>query len=99
MDIEYLLVLQELREAAGPLAEQFFLMVSNVLVGAIMTAVPFVIYWCLDKRKGLFVLASFSVGTLVNNLVKSIACVPRPWLRDARITPRGAALPGATGYS
>ena len=99
MDIEYLLILQELREAAGPLAEQFFLMVSNVLVGAIMTAVPFIVYWCLDKRKGLFVLTSFSVGTLVNNLVKSIACVPRPWLRDARITPSEAALPGATGYS
>ena len=99
MDIEYLLILQQLREAAGPVAEQFFLMVSNMLVGAIMLAVPLVIYWCLDKRRGLLVLVSFSVGTLLNNLIKCIACVPRPWLRDARIIPSEAAVPGATGYS
>ena len=99
MDIDYLLILQELREAAGPLAEQLFLVFSNVLVGAVMVAIPLVIYWCLDKRRGLFVLLSFSMGTLANNLVKCIACVPRPWVRDARIVPSEAALPGATGYS
>lgn len=99
MDIDYLLILQELREAAGPVAEQFFLLVSNVLVGAVMTVVPFLVYWCLDKRKGQLVLLSFSAATLLNNLIKCIACVSRPWVRDPRIVPSADALPGATGYS
>ena len=99
MDIEYLLVLQELREAAGPLAEAFFLMVSSVFVGAAMIAVPMVVYWCLDKRRGLSLLFGFGIATSLNNLVKSIACVPRPWVRDPRIVPSEAALEHATGFS
>ena len=99
MDIEYLLILQGLREAAGPLAEQFFLMVSSLLAGGVMVAIPLLIYWCIDKRAGFAVFLGYGCATALTNLVKCIACVPRPWVRDPRIIPSEAAVEHATGYS
>ena len=57
------------------------------------------IYWALNKRDGLFAIASMCLTLAVNQLVKLTACVYRPWIRDARILPAGDSIKTATGYS
>ena len=57
------------------------------------------IYWCLNKRAGAFILASFSGGYMLNQIVKNTACIYRPWVTDPRIHLADAAAGSATGYS
>lgn len=97
MDIEYLLWLQKIRESLGTGMEAFFNVVS--LLGIAAVAVGFIVYLCVSKRDGLFIITSFTLGTVLNNTIKNIVCCYRPWIRDQRIHPSSYAVKGATGYS
>ena len=98
MDIEYLLWLQNLREASNNVLTPFMQGVSDFAVGSLLL-VPIFIYWCINKRNGLFVIASYGLSEFINAVVKLTACVYRPWIRDARIIPAGNAIQSAVGYS
>ena len=98
MDISYLLFLQDFRvsihDALTPLLENLSLFAVTYLI-----FIPVFIYWCVDKRKGLYTLASYAVSVMLTAVLKLTACVYRPWIRDARIVPAGNAIHTATGYS
>lgn len=97
MDIEYLLWLQKIRNDLGPVVEGLFNGIS--LLGIAAVAFGFLLYLCYSKKNGLFVMISFTLGTVVNNTIKNIVCCYRPWIRDERVKPSRHALKGATGYS
>ncbi len=99
MDINILLWLQGLREAAGPGVENFFATASAAAVNALFLVIPFAIFWCVDKAKGSVAITSFALGNTVNQLVKNTVCAYRPWVRDSRIVASSKAIEGATGYS
>ena len=99
MDIWYLLWLQSLREAAGPLIESFFAAVSAIAVNPFTMFLPGIIYWCFDKFSGFFVLTSFTLGNFVCMFLKNTFCVYRPWIKDDRIHAAEGAIEEATGYS
>ncbi len=99
MDISYLLWLQELRNAWGPGIENFFVVISNIGASSFLVMIPLILFWSVDKTSGSYVLAAFSGGQLINQLIKSTACVYRTWIRDARVIPAKGAIAGATGYS
>ncbi|MBR1603819.1 MAG: phosphatase PAP2 family protein [Synergistaceae bacterium] len=98
MDIEYLLFLQDFRnsiqDAWTPFLEWFSMFSTNYIL-----LFPAFIYWCIDKRKGLFVFAAWKISVTINALVKLTCCIYRPWVRDPRILPAGDAIRTATGYS
>ena len=98
MDINYLLFLQNLRIGMNDAWTPFFEWLSHFAVSGLIL-LPAIIYWCVDKRKGLFIFMTTSVCLVVNSVIKLTACVYRPWIRDARITPAGDAIREATGYS
>ncbi|MBQ4492858.1 MAG: phosphatase PAP2 family protein [Deltaproteobacteria bacterium] len=98
MDITYLLFLQDLRESAHNLPTPFMKWVSLFAV-TWLPLIPIFIYWCVDKKKGLYLLASLAVCRACSSLLKLTACVYRPWIRDARIVPAGHAIATAGGYS
>lgn len=99
MDIQYLLFLQRLREAAGGAADGFFLTVTHLGGATALILLTALVYWCIDKEAGEFVLFNALLGKVLNETVKITACVPRPWLLDSRVQPLAGAVPGATGYS
>jgi nitrogen fixation-related uncharacterized protein len=99
MDINILLWLQGLREAADPGVEDFFATASAVAVNALFLVIPFAIFWCVDKAKGSVAITSFALGNAVNQFVKNTVCAYRPWVRDSRIVASSKAIEGATGYS
>ena len=98
MDIEILLALQRARQSLGSFVEGFFVAYSDaaMVAGLVVCAI---VYWCVHKRIGQFALLCFSFGNWINQFVKNIACVYRPWLLDSRLMPSPKALGGATGYS
>lgn len=98
MDIEYLLMLQNLRSALGGNLDEFFNAVSKVSVG-VMMLLPCVVFWSVDKKWGWRFLSVRWLGEVVNGLVKLTACVYRPWIRSALIEPAGDSKVAAGGYS
>ena len=73
-------------------------LVSDIAIYGSITA-ALIIYWCVDRVQGYWILANCVSGFMVNNTLKLAACVYRPWIRDPRIVPPPAALKSATGYS
>ena len=57
------------------------------------------VFWCIDKRKGYYLLTVGFIGTLINQWLKIACRVPRPWVRDPGFTIVEAARAEATGYS
>ncbi len=70
------------------LGEETFFMVAALFV-----------FWCVDKRKGYYLLAVGFVGTLFNQWLKIVCRIPRPWVRDPNFTIVEAAREQAAGYS
>lgn len=99
MDFEYLLTLQGIRESFPHVLGPFFMLVSDLVNSAALVAIPCIIFWCFDKRRGMVTLFSFALGAFVTTLVKVIFCIPRPWMLDPRIEPFDDAIESATGYS
>ena len=98
MDIQYLLFLQNFRNGINDALTPFMEMISLFAV-TYLIIIPALVYWCVDKRSGLYTMASYTTCVAVNAVVKLTACVYRPWIRDSRIQPAGDAIQTATGYS
>ena len=99
MDISILLALQNLRESLPSFVETFLVLLSYIGDGPGLVALVLIVYWCVDKRAGQFSFIAFGAGNFVNQLLKNIACVYRPWVRDSAIVPSEKAIEGAAGYS
>lgn len=67
--------------------ETFFMLVGLALV------------WCFDKRWGFRLLFAGLAGTTLNQLLKAVFLIPRPWVIDPGFTIVESARAGATGYS
>ena len=98
MDIQYLLWLQELRNATGGIFDEFFNSLSKFAVD-IMPFLPFVIFWGVDKKWGYRFITSWGIGELINGIIKLTVCAYRPWIRSDLIEPAGDSKVAATGYS
>ena len=99
MDIEFLLVLQGLRDAAGPTVTDIALAISETVGNRLLLLLPLILYWGFDKIAGRMICMSYGMTMYLNSLVKMTACVDRPFARDSRVTPPEGALSSATGYS
>ena len=93
--MEYLLFLQNLRESAPVFVNEGILFVSEFMGGTGALAVMALVYWCISKSAGAFMLLNFSSAYMMNQTLKNIFCVSRPFLRDSRLHP----YTSATGYS
>lgn len=58
-----------------------------------------VIFWCVDKNKGYYLMLLCFFGTAVNQALKISFCIPRPWVLDPRFEIVESARAGATGFS
>ena len=99
MDINYLIALQNFREATGGIFNSFFELITKFGETSVLMLIIGLVYWCLDKRRGIFLMFAFSANRIINGFVKITACVYRPWIKDPRIIPVAAAQADATGYS
>lgn len=55
--------------------------------------------WCKDKEFAHKTGFAFCLGMGINQVLKLVFCVQRPWVLDSRIEPNESALEEATGYS
>lgn len=99
MDIEYLLLLQNFREATNNVLSPLMNGASKFAVDVWPILMMCFIYWALDREGGRRILGGFSLALFFNGLLKLIFCVYRPWIRDDRVLPFGDSKVAATGYS
>lgn len=99
MDINILLALQNFRNGVGACLVSFMTKMSFIGEMNTVLIITALIYWCVSKDFGQYLLMGWSANRVVNGFLKVTACVYRPWIRDARIVPESGALAAATGYS
>lgn len=63
-----------------------------------MVAALFV-FWCVSKRHGYYLLAIGFAGTVLNQFLKLLFRIPRPWVLDSDFTIVESVRAQATGYS
>ena len=99
MDFTILLALQDFRNGAGAFLADF--LSKMTFFGEMNTTliIMAIIYWCVSKPFGTYLLMGWSGNRIVNGCLKVTACAYRPWIRDARIVPYGNSMTTATGYS
>lgn len=61
--------------------------------------VSMTVLWCIQKAWGFRFLLVELTGTVVNQILKAIFLIPRPWVIDPEFTIVESARSGATGYS
>lgn len=58
-----------------------------------------VVFWCVRKWEGYYLMTVAFCGTVLNQFLKLICRVPRPWVWDPNFTIVESARAEATGYS
>lgn len=92
----FLRMLESIRTPVGE-----WLAANVTLLGeeTFFTVLGLVIVWCCNKKWGFRFLITGLAGTTLNQLLKAIFLVPRPWILDPELTIVESARAGATGYS
>lgn len=58
-----------------------------------------VVFWCVSKWEGYYLMTIAFCGTVLNQFLKLICRVPRPWVQDPNFTIVESARAEAMGYS
>lgn len=91
--------LKMLESIRSPLGEQLAAAVTLLGEETFFMLVGLALVWCFDKRWGFRLLFVGLTGTVLNQLLKAVFLIPRPWVIDPEFTIVEAARAGATGYS
>lgn len=65
----------------------------------VFLALAMILFWCVDKKRGYFILCIGSVALLTNQMLKLFFRIPRPWVLDPNFTIVESARAGAGGFS
>lgn len=83
----------------NPILDFLMELLTNLGDEAAFLAMALLVFWCVDKNKGYFILSIGFVGTVINQLLKILCMIPRPWVIDPDFSVVGNAMESATGYS
>ena len=62
-------------------------------------AVALAVFWCLSKHRGYYLLGVGFCGVVINQTLKLIFRIKRPWVLDPNFNAVESAKPAASGYS
>lgn len=94
--MDFLYLLESIR---CPVFDFFFETVTHLGEETLFLVISIVFFWCVNKREGYYILITGLFGTLINQAMKLIFRIPRPWVLDPEFTVVGDAKLEATGYS
>ena len=92
-------ILYFLEKIRFPLLDKFMLMITELGGETAFLAVAIVLFWCVSKRYGYYVLSVGCIGTIENQFMKLSFRIPRPWNLDPNFTIVEQAREAAAGYS
>ena len=77
----------------------FFSLITKLGEEDIFIIISLFVFWCINKKKGFYLLVVGFAGTLANQFLKITFKVPRPWVKDPTFTIVESARESASGYS
>jgi len=88
-----------LEDLRTPWLDTCMSLVTRLGEETIFMAVAVIVFWCVSKHCGYYLLTVGFLGTVLNQFLKLLFRVPRPWVLDPEFTVVGDAKVAATGYS
>ena len=98
-ELNFLLFLQHIRQASDSILDSMMLTVTALGEPVITFLLLSFVYWCVDKKAGQRMAFSVTFACWLNQWIKKVFKIERPWVRDSRIRPVEEALANAGGYS
>lgn len=94
--MEFLKLLAGLRT---PFWDAVMSVVTHFGEEALFMVIALTVFWCVDKKRGYYLLFTGFIGTLCNQILKMVFRIPRPWVLDPDFQIVESARAQATGYS
>ncbi len=94
--MQFLYFLESLR---NPVLDFLFSIVTLCGEETVFMAVGMVVFWCVEKYQGYYLLCTGFIGTVINQFLKILCRIPRPWVQNPNFTIVESAREAATGYS
>lgn len=94
--MELLYFLEDIRV---PVLNEFMLLITTLGEETAFLVLALILFWCVDKYKGYYILSVGFFGILANQFMKLWFRVPRPWVLDKNFTILEQAREAASGYS
>jgi len=82
-----------------PVLNEFMLLITRLGEETAFLVMALIVFWCVDKYRGYYVLGVGLMGTLLSQFMKLLCRVPRPWVKDENFTILEDAREAADGYS
>jgi len=83
----------------NPVLDAFFALITHLGEETLFIIAGLLFFWCIDKLEGYYLLTVGLTGTVINQFLKLLFRVPRPWVKDENFTIVESARAEATGYS
>mgnify|MGYP000804560201 FL=1 len=94
--MELLYALESIRT---PFLDKLMGLVTNLGGEAVFIVAAIVVFVCLNKSCGYYMMTVGFAGTIINQFLKLWFRIPRPWVKDPNFTIVESARAEATGYS
>ncbi len=94
--MQFLYFLEGLRTPFLTAIMSFFTLFGEETVFIVLAML---LFWCIDKYEGYYMLTIGFMGTQINNFLKVNFRIDRPWVRDPNFNAVESAKGGAGGYS
>ncbi|MBQ8310158.1 MAG: phosphatase PAP2 family protein [Clostridia bacterium] len=94
--MEFLRFLEQIR---NPFLDMLMSIVTLFGEETLFMIAGLIFFWCVDKRRGYYLLFAGFTGTVIIQILKMIFRIPRPWVLDPNFTIVESAREAATGYS
>ena len=92
-------VLYWLESIRNPILDTLMLIFTEFGNELLFIVAGLLMFWCIDKKQGYFVLLTGFFGVYINQFLKIACRIPRPWVQDPSFTIVEAAREAASGYS
>lgn len=94
--MELLYFLEKIRV---PGLNEFMLGITHLGAETAFLVTALIVFWCVNKRQGYYILSVGFVGTIMNQFLKLWFRIPRPFELDPDFKCLPAAFEGASGFS
>lgn len=92
-------ILYALEKIRVPILNELMLLITRFGEETAFLVAALIVYWCVDKRKGYYIMAVGFIGTIASQFMKLWYRIPRPWVLDDKFTILEQAREAADGYS
>ena len=94
--MDFLKLLEGLRSSV---LDTFFSTITHLGEETVFIVLGILFFWCINKKEGYYLLSVGLIGTVINQFLKLLFRIPRPWVKDPNFTIVESARAEATGYS